>query len=687
MALLFGIILFSMEKFDIVKHKIFLIIIAFLFLISLGISLTKHFPEKKNYEHYINGLDKYEKNCYQDAYIAFGKVSTFSKLKHAAVYRQALCANKLGEKRKEKSKYNYIIYFYPRSVISMRAKYQKAQLLYNSKSSKSAKLFKRIIKSYPDTDYALASMYYLASIDSEKSQKTHNKHRKSYLQEKATANFKEYLIEAPTGKFAIPSIKKWVALGVPLKNEDNLIIAKAYQENSDYKNANIYLQKTSIADSWPYLAINSYYLQDYAKLKYYVEQGLKSPSIPITINSSQTASEQDKDMYKAIDFYIKKSSSAKDAISYLISLSNTQARGADYLMYKNCINQAAVNQPACYNTLYYKFPRSNFAAEALSNIIYSKIKQNDYEIAIRLGKKHLAMYDNVKSTPKVLFWMAKSYERVHKYDSSRMYYKRLLKDFPDDYYAYHSFLNLNHSRYFNVTELNPKPILFPYKNSNNTLITELVKVRDYGLINQLYGSDPFIKSWLMYEQGNYAASATIARDAIDKLKNPPPKNDLRWRLVYPLHYYDNVISISQSWRNDPILILAIIREESYFNPEARSAVGAMGLMQLMPTTAIETARRTGMQFPYVNMLYNPEINIKLGNAYFSNLVKSFEGKELLAVLSYNGGMGSVQRWKSNLNYADIDEFIEQVPYPETKNYLKKVYKSYWNYLRLYDGIH
>jgi soluble lytic murein transglycosylase len=80
------------------------------------------------------------------------------------------------------------------------------------------------------------------------------------------------------------------------------------------------------------------------------------------------------------------------------------------------------------------------------------------------------------------------------------------------------------------------------------------------------------------------------------------------------------------------------------------------------------------------------MNIRLGNIYYSKLKKALWGKDLLAVLAYNGGLGSVSRWRDNLKYVDVDDFVEQIPYSETQNYFKKVYRSYWNYLRVYDAI-
>ena len=129
--------------------------------------------------------------------------------------------------------------------------------------------------------------------------------------------------------------------------------------------------------------------------------------------------------------------------------------------------------------------------------------------------------------------------------------------------------------------------------------------------------------------------------------------------------------------------MAIIREESHFHPDAQSGVGAVGLMQLMPETAHEVGEKNGYNFN-TSDLFNPELNIKIGNIYYSQLRNALDKKDIYAVAAYNGGIGSVQKWNDILEYNDIDEFVEQIPYDETKNYVYKVMKSYWNYTRVYQ---
>lgn len=670
------------------KQKISLIVIIVLLLAFILGNISRLIPESKNYQAYSEALRKYNNSAYSDAYSVFGKVSKFSKLKPAALYRQALCADKLGDTKTEIRKYKDIIRYYPNSTIGLKAKYLKAQHLYETKNFKKAKKeFTEIFGKNSRSDYGIAAQYYLGSIEVEHSSKMKSEKKKLKSQNKAIQYFKGYLKEAPTGRFAINCIQKWVSMNRKLNNEDNLVIAKVYLENADYKDALNYLKFTNLSLSWPYFVKDYYGLKDYSKVKYYTVLGLKNKVYDeVLINEDIDEKTENKNIYDAIDLYLKVSNSPRESLSYLLSISQLSSKGYDYLLFKDCNNMPAEHQAACFNTLYYKYPDGQFSAEALSNIFYEKIKSQQYTEAKQLGRKHLSTYPDANSTPKVMFWMAKIAQRTKNYDEARKYYKNLMSKYPDDYYSFHAFLNLNTLRRLEVVDLKEKPVEFPYKNYDYGIITELAKVKDYGLINQLYKDDDFIRSWLFYLQGDFSSSARIARDAMDKLPQKPVRLDPRWRLVYPIHYYDKIKQRAASWNNDSTLILSIIREESYFNPKAKSAVGARGLMQLMPATAVEAGKTIGFDASNINLLFDPDVNIRLGNIYYSQLRKNLFDRDILAVLAYNGGIGSVSRWRESLNYLDTDDFVEQIPYSETKNYLKKVYRSYWNYLRIYDGI-
>ena len=167
----------------------------------------------------------------------------------------------------------------------------------------------------------------------------------------------------------------------------------------------------------------------------------------------------------------------------------------------------------------------------------------------------------------------------------------------------------------------------------------------------------------------FPALATVEQDSV------PP---YFLKMYYPTKYQDEIIKDAKSNNLDPHLVMGLIHQESYYNPNARSPVGAVGLMQLMPPTGRELARRLNTS----SDLEVPEVNIRLGTYYFRQLVDMFGGATLLAVASYNAGMGNVVRWRRAAPHRPMDEFIESMPFQETRNYVKRVTMLGASYRRL-----
>jgi soluble lytic murein transglycosylase len=151
-------------------------------------------------------------------------------------------------------------------------------------------------------------------------------------------------------------------------------------------------------------------------------------------------------------------------------------------------------------------------------------------------------------------------------------------------------------------------------------------------------------------------------------------------LYYPPAYLDLVEEAAKTNNIDPLLILSIMREESRFAPDARSVAGALGLMQMMPQTASKISRRAKISLVHTDDLYDARTNILIGSYYLSGLVRHF-GSLPPAIASYNAGEEAVKNWLSNGKYGSMDEFIEDIPYDETRNYVKKVVTSYFEYMR------
>ena len=150
---------------------------------------------------------------------------------------------------------------------------------------------------------------------------------------------------------------------------------------------------------------------------------------------------------------------------------------------------------------------------------------------------------------------------------------------------------------------------------------------------------------------------------------------------YPIEYQEYVYKYSKEYEVDPLLILAIIKTESNFNPKSISTSSAVGLMQLMDSTAKEIAEKEKMDY-IITDLYNPEINIKLGTIYFSELKKYYNNTSL-AIAAYNAGIGNVNKWIENKKIEPDGSNIENIPFKETNNYVRKVIRNYKIYQKIY----
>lgn len=153
--------------------------------------------------------------------------------------------------------------------------------------------------------------------------------------------------------------------------------------------------------------------------------------------------------------------------------------------------------------------------------------------------------------------------------------------------------------------------------------------------------------------------------------------------IYPLKYTEYVEKYCSENELDPMLVYAIIKAESNFEPNITSNSGAMGLMQLMDSTAKEMAEKLGIQYSAKEILYQPEINIKLGTKYFSELLKKYDGNIYLALTAYNAGIGNVTKWIEDKIIKEDGTDIENIPYKETNNYVRKILRDYKIYQELY----
>ena len=189
------------------------------------------------------------------------------------------------------------------------------------------------------------------------------------------------------------------------------------------------------------------------------------------------------------------------------------------------------------------------------------------------------------------------------------------------------------------------------------------------LLADLYNSTGNAELMMLTLRRAFPQLATVEQDAV-------PRYFLA--MYYPMKYRDQIDKYSKENGLDPFLVMGLIHQESYFNPGAKSAVGAVGLMQLMPSTGKELAGRFGIS----PTLTDPKTNLRLGTAHFKMLVNLFGGNSELAIAAYNAGQGRVAQWRRTLPHP-MDEFLEAIPFRETRTYVKHVVMLASAYRRMY----
>ena len=192
-------------------------------------------------------------------------------------------------------------------------------------------------------------------------------------------------------------------------------------------------------------------------------------------------------------------------------------------------------------------------------------------------------------------------------------------------------------------------------------------------------------SLVLDEYGEYRSLQTIVvNHYLGDLKRIPIQDQQVWTFAFPRPYWMDVQNFSKNAGIDPYLALAIMREESLYQADVVSPASARGLMQLMPYTGKRVAKIIGLKLKDEKDLFNPKINIQLGTSYLGQISKRF-GEVIQIAGSYNAGPGRMKEWLKRFPDRDLDEFVESIPYIETRNYVKRVFRTHQLYKAIYEA--
>ena len=196
-------------------------------------------------------------------------------------------------------------------------------------------------------------------------------------------------------------------------------------------------------------------------------------------------------------------------------------------------------------------------------------------------------------------------------------------------------------------------------------------------------------SHLYHQSEGYAESLRLLHLYKDFTTKPKERNlsPKFWKHFFPLAYEEAILEYTKYRKVDPFFVNGIIRQESLFDSQALSPAGARGLMQIMPATGKTLYPKTKLKKPFeIDALFDPELNIRLGVKYVSQLNKRFGDNGMHTLISYNAGPHVLKKWLKRFGHLqDQDVFIESIPYPETRRYVKHVLRNLGIYKALYSA--
>jgi soluble lytic murein transglycosylase len=364
---------------------------------------------------------------------------------------------------------------------------------------------------------------------------------------------------------------------------------------------------------------------------------------------------------------------------------------------------------ALYRELAASFPRSSLRFQAAWQAGWLLFRNQDLPGAIRAWDSLQALNPSSPWAEKALYWKGKALRAMEQIPLADAEYQKLVQNFPVSYYSQlasspgESFLT---TKGFS-TPLNDRPFgtfirgKEPLPENEIGHLEKSKNLARLGLfpqaIEELGAAEEEGKTVegvlkeiarLYREAGEYHRSALLVRRNFnlrlltgDSLR----KDQDLYLLAYPLGDSSWVNPYARNRNLDPALLSAVILEESRFHPQALSVSGARGLMQVIPPTGKQIARTVKLH-PFSNeLLFEPEINLRLGSWYLAHLLGEFGGRETLAVAAYNAGPGAVREWIKGKNSLQEDEFLENIPYQETRHYVIRVLTSARVYRLLYGS--
>jgi soluble lytic murein transglycosylase len=349
--------------------------------------------------------------------------------------------------------------------------------------------------------------------------------------------------------------------------------------------------------------------------------------------------------------------------------------------------------------LYQKFPQGARAERGAWKAGWWSYKSADYANAISVFESAASAFPRSDYRPSFLYWAGRAHAKLGHREDAAARLRLVHADYGNSYYGRLAGQHL-------ARRGDPVGMDRPVSASRQPVSSSAPRPPNEGRIRALLAAglyEPALNE-LRYAQRTWGGSpeldATIAwtyhqkgelRRAISLMRRVYPQfltasgQELPTEIlqvIFPLTYWPSIRKHSLARGLDPYLVAALIAQESTFDPNARSSANAWGLMQIVPSTGRRLARALKIRRFTTSMLTNPDTNIRMGTLHFSQLVRQYGGTHF-ALASYNAGESRVLRWKAERPGMDDDEFIDDIPFPETQNYVKRILGTAEDYRRLY----
>jgi soluble lytic murein transglycosylase len=359
-----------------------------------------------------------------------------------------------------------------------------------------------------------------------------------------------------------------------------------------------------------------------------------------------------------------------------------------------------------YRELQQRFPNGNRASYAHWKVAWLSSRQGRSQEAKEGFEEQIALYPASAEVPAALYWRARYAEEDNELAKARAYYLKLSDRFRNFYYAELARRRLkvlkptDQVQYALLDRVPPLNLGSKVVSSDppaDDLHVQKAQLLENGALvdfavreiqataNIQDGTWALAETARLYQgSGRYDRAIEVMKRGVPNYfaVDVPELPRVYWEALFPKAFWEDLKRYSTQNELDPYLVASLIRQESEFNPNAISHANAVGLMQLLPVTGKKVAKDVKLHHYNASQLYTPAVNLQLGTRYFKSMVDKFGSFEY-ALAAYNAGSDRVEDWLAQGKYRDPQEFVESIPFTETREYVQAILRNANVYKQLY----